>query len=157
MEPSRFDEVAFFRRLAQSGARALLIGRRALVLLGLPVLTADYDFWIAIDDIDTFNAVAGQFDLSPSLTPDDARRRGRYVLENDEHIDVLVARSVPDVTGTAIAFDDLWLRRRAIRVADVDVAIPAIDDLIATKQFAARPKDLEDISLLRLLKDEGRT
>ena len=110
-----------------------------------------------MDDIDTFNAVAGQFDLSPSLTSDDARRRVRYVLENDEHIDVLVARSVPDVTGTAIAFDDLWLRRRAIRVADVDVAIPAIDDLIATKQFAARPKDLEDISLLRLLKDEGRT
>ena len=28
----------------------MLIGRRALVLLGLPVLTADYDFWIAIED-----------------------------------------------------------------------------------------------------------
>lgn len=73
MEPSRFDDVAFFRRLAQR-ARALLIGRRALVLLGLPVLTADYHFWIAIDD------------------------------------------------------------------------------LIATKQVAARPKDLEDISLLRLVR-----
>ncbi|HXH25541.1 MAG TPA: hypothetical protein VNI78_09850 [Vicinamibacterales bacterium] len=41
MEPPRFDEVEFFRAIADSGARALLIGRRALVLLGLPVLTAD--------------------------------------------------------------------------------------------------------------------
>jgi hypothetical protein len=39
--------VSFFRELHRSGARALLIGRRALVLLGLPVLTADYDFWLA--------------------------------------------------------------------------------------------------------------
>jgi hypothetical protein len=43
VEPSRFDELAFFKALSGSGARALLIGRRALVLLGLPVLTADYD------------------------------------------------------------------------------------------------------------------
>ena len=51
MEPSAFDELAFFRAITQSGARALLIGRRALVLLGLPVLTADYDFWLAVDHI----------------------------------------------------------------------------------------------------------
>ena len=41
MQASAFDEVAFFRAVHESGARALLIGRRALVLLGLPVLTAD--------------------------------------------------------------------------------------------------------------------
>lgn len=33
MEPSAFDELAFFQAVAESGARALLIGRRALVLL----------------------------------------------------------------------------------------------------------------------------
>ena len=66
MDPSRFDEVAFFRAIADSGARALLIGRRALVILGLPVLTADYDFWIAIDDIETFNRAAEAFELHPS-------------------------------------------------------------------------------------------
>jgi hypothetical protein len=50
MEGSEFDEIEFFRALPGSGARALLIGRRALVVLGLPVLTADYDFWIHIDE-----------------------------------------------------------------------------------------------------------
>jgi hypothetical protein len=41
VQGSEFDEAAFSQAIARSGARALLIGRRALVALGLPVLTAD--------------------------------------------------------------------------------------------------------------------
>lgn len=155
MEPSLFDETAFFQAISRSGARALLIGRRALVLLGLPVLTADYDFWIAIDDIAAFNDVGKQFGLNPTRTPEDATRVGRYVLENDEHVDVLVARSVPTVDGPGLEFEGLWTRRRAVRLADVEVYVPSLDDLILTKQIAPRPKDLEDIRLLRILKEHA--
>jgi hypothetical protein len=140
-------------RLHQSGARALLIGRRALVLLGLPVLTADYDFWLSIDDVATLNGMAAQFDLHPSRTPDEARRRGRYVLENDEHVDVLVARALTTLDGRTIEVEALWSRRRIVSLAGIDVAIPSIDDLILTKQITSRPKDLEDIHLLRILKE----
>lgn len=154
MEPSVFDEIAFFRALHGSGSRALLIGRRALVLLGLPVLTADYDFWVAIDDIPVFNAVAAQFDLHPTRSADEARRHGRYVLQNDERIDVLVARSLTTIHGTLLEFETLWSRRRPVALAGVDVSLPALDDLILTKQVAARPKDLEDIRLLRILKEQ---
>jgi hypothetical protein len=153
MQPSRFDEVAFFRTLDRSQARALLVGRRALVLLGLPVLTADYDFWLAIDEIESFNALAAAFDLHPTLTPDEARRHGRYVLENDEHIDVLVARSVPTINGPAVHFEELWKDREQVTLEDVHVSIPSLDDLILTKQIRSRPKDLEDIRLLRILKE----
>jgi hypothetical protein len=156
MEPSRFDEVAFFSALHQSGARALLIGRRALVLLGLPVLTAEYDFWHSIDDIALFNAACGEFDLQPSRSPDEARRHGRYTLENDEHVDVFVARSVPTAAGATIEFEALWSRRQSVPIDGVTIAVPSIDDLILTKQIAARPKDLEDIRLLRILR-ESRT
>jgi len=148
-----FDEVAFFRAIAQSGVRALLIGRRALVLLGLPVLTADYDFWVAIEDIERFNDALSAFDLHPTHAPDAARGRGRYVLENDEHVDVLVARSLPTLDGTPVEFDSLWAHRRRIRVDGVEVCIPSTDDLILSKQIAARPKDLEDIRLLRILRE----
>jgi hypothetical protein len=152
---TEFDEVAFFRAIHECGARALLIGRRALVLLGLPVLTADYDFWIAIDDIAAFNTAASRFDLSPTHGPDVARRRGRYALENDEHVDVLVARSVPTTDGVEVPFEDVWARRRPITLGDdLDVQLPHIDDLILTKRFASRPKDLEDIRLLNILKTE---
>lgn len=153
MEPSVFDEVHFFRAVYHSGVRALLIGRRALVFLGLPVLTADYDFWIDIDGIEGFNAVATAYDLRPSRTADEARRRGRYVLENDEHIDVLVARSLTTVDGQLVEFDDVWRRRKAVVLDDVSVCVPDVDDLILTKQVAPRPKDLEDIRLLRILKE----
>jgi len=154
VEPSAFDELTFFREISRSGSRALLIGRRALVFLGLPVLTADYDFWIAIDDIDAFNAVGAQFNLLPTRTPEDARQRGRYVLQNDERVDVLVARSVPTVDGQTLDFETLWSRRRTVSIAGIlEVYIPAIDDLILTKQVAPRPKDLDDIRLLRILRE----
>jgi hypothetical protein len=157
MEPTTFEEPAFFRAIQQSGARALLIGRRALVVLGLPVLTADYDFWIAIEDIAAFNDAGRQFGLQPTRTPDEARRSGRYVLENDEHVDVLVARSVPAVDGSPVVFEDLWIRRQTVSIGDATVYVPALDDLILTKQVSSRPKDLEDIRLLRILKENNRS
>ena len=156
MQGSEFDEIVFFRAIHASGARALLIGRRVLVLLGLPVLTADYDFWIAIDDIATFNSAVAQCGLSPTHPPEEARRRGRYAVENDEHVDVLVGRSVTTVDHVVVSFDDVWARRRTVPLQpDVDVQIPAHDDLILTKRFVDRPKDLEDIRLLRSLASEG--
>ncbi len=155
MQGSEFDEAEFFRGIAASGARALLIGRRALVALGIPVLTADYDFWLHIDDIAAFNAAVEPHGLLPSRTPEEARNRGRYVLENDERVDVLVARTVPTVDGVRVAFDDVWSRRRGLDVAPAaTLAVPHIDDLILTKRFGGRPKDLEDIRLLEALRKE---
>ncbi|MBI1875398.1 MAG: hypothetical protein HYZ58_06380 [Acidobacteria bacterium] len=156
MRAGEFDEVTFFRAIQESGARALLIGRRALVLLGLPVLTADYDFWIAMDDIAVFNTAAARCDLRPTDGPEDARRRGRYAVENNEHVDVLVARSVPTVDGVVVTFEDLWTRRRAVALSPgIDIQVPGLDDLILTKRFADRAKDLEDIRLLQILKAES--
>lgn len=51
----------------------LLIGRRALVALGAPVLTADYDPWIHIDDIEKLNGSLRQLDLIPNSSPEEAR------------------------------------------------------------------------------------
>ena len=157
MQGSEFDEADFFRAIAASGTRALLIGRRALVALGIPVLTADYDFWLHIDDIAAFNTAVEAQGFLPSRTPEEARGRGRYVLENDERVDVLIARTVPTVDGVRVAFDDVWSRRRALEVAPkVTLAVPSLDDLILTKRFGGRPKDLEDIRLLEALRKEDR-
>lgn len=157
MEGSEFDEIEFFRAVEASGTRALLIGRRALVILGLPVLTADYDFWIHIDDAAALNRIAEPFGLVPTRTPEEARRRGRYVLENLEKVDVLVARVVPTVDGIDVSFEDVWSRRRMIALTpEVNVALPDLDDLILTKRFGARPKDLEDVRLLEVLRSEER-
>jgi hypothetical protein len=87
---SPFEEAGFFRAIAESDARGLLIGRRALIALGIPVLTVDCDFWLHIDDIAAFNAAIEPMGLYPTHSPEEARARDRYVAENDERIDDLI-------------------------------------------------------------------
>ena len=65
----------------------------------------------------------------------------------------LLAGAAMAQDGRAVEFERLWQRRHAIRLDDVAVQLPSIEDLILTKQVASRPKDLEDIRLLRALKE----
>lgn len=157
MDAGQFDEPEFFRTLFTSGARVLLIGRQALIALGLPVLTADYDLWIGFEDVERVNDSLAPLDFVPNRTPEEARRAGRYVLENSEHVDVLIARSVSTVQGVQVVFDEVWARRQLVALYPaVDVAIPSLDDLIATKLFGARQRDMADIALLESLKTRAR-
>ena len=153
MDAGEFDEVEFFRAIADSGARALLIGRRALIVLGIPVLTSDYDLWLHRDDAEVLNGAVARFGLVPTRSPEAARQAGRYVLENSERVDVLVARGVSTVSGELVTFDGVWGRRQVVELAPgISIALPELSDLIATKRFAARPKDVEDIRLLEVLR-----
>ena len=153
MRATEFDQEEFFRAIHASRARALLIGRQALIALGLPVMTVDYDFWLPADDAPAFNKALEPFDLIPNRSPDEARGVGRYVLENDERVDVLVARQITAVDGDIVIFDDVWSRREMVEAAPgVTIAIPSIADLIRTKRFGARPKDAEDIRMLEVLR-----
>src|SRR5262249_43574226 len=146
MEPGAFDEIEFYRAISRSGARALLIGRRAIVAFGGDLMTTDYDFWLHADDVRIFNEAAAAFDLYPNRSPEEALRHGRYVLEQDERVDVLIARRVPTIDGQPVSFDEVWSRHVDVAVSpEVKVALPTIDDLILTKRFGARPKDAEDI------------
>lgn len=157
MDADPFDETAFYTALARSGLRVLLIGRRAVIAWGVPVMTTDYDLWVSAEDAASLNAALEPLDLVPSRQPDEARRFGRYVLENGERVDVLVAKSVTTVDGDLVSFEDVWSAREDLEVADgVFVAVPSIADLIRTKRFAARPKDAEDIRLLRALLESRR-
>src|SRR6185295_7506902 len=106
-----------------------------------------------IDDIEALNRAVEPLDLVPNRPADEARHVGRYVLENGEHIDVLVERAVSTKDGVRVSFEDVWSRREVlIYEANVRLAIPSIDDLILTKRWAMRDKDVADIRLLERLK-----
>jgi hypothetical protein len=151
VQAEEFDEEAFVRALGL--VRCLMIGRRALIALGVPVMTSDYDVWLHIDDIEAFNAHLAPLDLIPNRSPEEARRTGRYVLENGEHVDVLIARAVPTVDGVVVAFDDVWMRRQTVPYrATLGIPLPSIDDLILTKRFGARRRDIADIEYLEGLR-----
>jgi hypothetical protein len=155
VEASAFEEEGFFAALNRDGVRYLLIGRRALIALGLPLMTSDYDLWLHIDDCAKLNGAARPFDLFPTRQPDEARSFGRYVLENDERVDVLISRTRTTVHGIVLAFDDAYARRQQLPLGATHVNLPSLDDLILTKQFAARPRDAEDLRLLSQLKEKS--
>jgi hypothetical protein len=125
------------------------------VLLGLPLLTADYDLWISSSSIELLNQATAPFGLIPTAPPAQARTRGRYVLENDEHVDVICAATLHTQSGEALSHADAWARRQAIDVAGTQVAIPSIRDLILLKRIRPRAKDLEDIRALETLLRKG--
>lgn len=153
VEAEELDDETFFRTLAASGARALLRGRRALIALGAPVMTADYDLWVHFDDIERLNTAFEAVSHFASRAPEEARRVGRYVLENGERVDVMVARAANGPLGESLSFDDAWTRRVAIEVAPgVTAQLPCIDDLIVTKRWSSRPRDLADIEWLGLVR-----
>jgi len=148
-----FSDEDFFRAIASSTARVLVIGRRALIVLGAPVMTSDYDVWIHIDDIEKFNEAFRELDHVANRSPDEARRTGRYVLENGEHVDVMVARAQATSQGSGLDFDTAWTRRQTIEpLPGVVVYLPSIDDLITTKRWASRPRDIIDIQWLETLR-----
>lgn len=158
MEGTAFDEAAFFAAVAACGARALLIGRRVMAALGLPLLTADYDYWVHPDDLAAFNGAAATAGLVPNRAPGEARSLGRYVLENDEHVDVLCARVVSTVDGVPVAFDEVFARRQSLEYAPgIPIAAPSLDDLILTKKWSSRDRDIADVRLLEALRGGMRT
>lgn len=153
MEREAHDDAEILLALGGARARVLLIGRRAMVALGLPVVTADYDVWIHIDDVEKLNDALGALDFVPNRTPAEARQRDRYVLEDGDHIDVMVARAKSAPTGEELTFDDAWARRQSIDLgAGAAIFLPSLDDLIVTKRWGSRPRDLIDIEHLEALR-----
>lgn len=122
----------------------------------MPVLTADYDFWIHTDDVETFNAALAPFDLIPNHSPDEARKRGRYVLENGEHIDVLVARAQSTKDGFRLSFDEAWRDRVQLDAGSGRLFVPSLEHLIVTKRWSMRAHDLSDIRFIEGLQTKRK-
>ena len=82
---------------------------------------------------------------------------GRYVIENGDHIDVMLARSKATLDGDEVVFDDVFARSVRLQLGEgVTLRVPALDDLIQTKRWSARDKDLADLRLLEALRGERK-
>lgn len=153
-----FDiELALLRLLHRRKVRYLCIGRQACILYGLPVQTFDYDLWVhpEPENIDGLLRCAKKLDLRPSVAESDIPRRPKFRLENDAVIDVWKVRSFSTPEGDNIEFDQCFARRQTLedKKRRLVVVIPHIDDLIRTKKISPRPKDIEDIKALEVIRD----
>lgn len=65
----------------------------------------------------------------------------QYAVETDLH---------PFVKG--VSFDQVWKNRVRAKFGDTFIYFASLDDLIKMKKGAGRPRDLEDLKILRRLK-----
>ena len=152
MKPGK--EIKFLeliRVLNRHHIRYLIIGRRAVILYGGPVLTADHDVWVRLEDkrkILTLLAEKLGFELSQPLG---TKRLIVTGFSGTKKYDLFFQRSVKNTENETIAFESCY--RNSVLREDVNekvsFRIPSIDDLIRLKKVRKpNAKDQQDIEYL---------
>jgi predicted nucleotidyltransferase len=140
------------RSLNDHEVEYVLIGAAAFPVHGYARATLDVDVFIRATDDNVRRTrqalTAFGYDLA-DVSHDELRTRKvlirQYLVEADIH---------PFVAG--VTFDDVWSRRVVDRFGQTPAAFASLDDLIRMKEAAGRPKDVEDLRVLRRLRDGGR-
>jgi hypothetical protein len=152
MEPEKevnlLDVISEFNRLE---IRYLIIGRRAVILYGGPVLTGDNDIWIHTPDRRkalSFLAEEFEFELSH---PVDTKRPIVTGFSGMKRYDLFFHKSVRNIENERIEFDECY--RNSVLVEDPSKSIyfrvPSIDDLIRLKKIRKpNVRDEQDIEYL---------
>ena len=142
------DIDALLRSLNARKARYLVIGATAFPVYGYARATLDLGLFIEPTEENASRVRAALTDFGYDLTDvsvEELRTKKvlirQYTLETDVH---------PFVKG--ITFEDAWARRVNDQIQGVPVAFASLDDLIRMKEAAGRPKDLEDLRVLRRLR-----
>lgn len=146
------DTEGLLRSLNDHNVRYVLIGATAFPVYGYARATLDVDIFIepTLENASRAHAALAAFgyDLSEVSAQDLLQTKvliRQYLVEADIH---------PFVAG--VSFDEVWRGRVQDKIGDTPVAVASLDDLIRMKQAAGRSKDLEDLRVLRQLRDRGR-
>ena len=139
------------RVLNRHKIRYLVIGRRAVILYGGPVLTADHDIWLHPEDEKKVLLLLSEkldFELSH---PPDTKRPIVTGFSGMKKYDLFFQRSVKNIENETIEFEDCYsnsVLKKDVR-EKVSFRIPSIDDLIRLKKIRkANVKDQQDIEYL---------
>jgi len=164
MEPEK--EVSFLeliRELNRGKIRYLIIGRRAVILYGGPVLTADTDLWIYPEDKKrVLSLLLDKLGLKISHSPD-TKKTVVSAFSGLRKFDLFFQRSVRNVDHETIEFEDCYDHSilKKDPKEDFSFRIPSIDDLIRLKKIRKpNVKDEQDIEYLlkakRLFRESSR-
>lgn len=153
--------------LEQHGVRYVLIGGLALVAHGASTVTQDIDLCYERGQGNREALATALAPFQPRLrgVPDDLpfrfdartlRSASNFTLRT--HLgDVDLLGDVPGVNS----FDELWARSELLILGGVSVRVASLEDLIAMKRAAGRPKDIIHIAeleaLMRLKLERGNS
>ena len=161
-EERRFEPQEILVRLIAAGAQFVVIGGLAAQAHGSPSLTRDLDICFA-RDLPNLRALAsvlediaairrGLSSDAPRMPPLDARtlRASSLFTLTSRYGDVdLLAAPDP-----GLDFQMLRLNAVEAPVFGVEVLVAGLDDLIAMKRAAGRPKDRIELEILGALREE---
>lgn len=142
------DIERLFRSLNARNVRYVVIGATAFPVHGYARATLDVDLFIdsGCGNAELVRAALAEFGYDVSdLTVEDLLSKKvlirQYRLQTDVH---------PFVKG--VTFAEVWANRVPGSIGETPTAFASLDDLIAMKTAAGRPKDLEDLRVLRELR-----
>ena len=143
------DTESLLKSLNANSVRYVVIGATAFPIHGYARATLDIDIFIEAtrENAERTLAALRQFGYDVAdITIDDLQNVKllirQYILETDIH---------PFVAGAS--FEEVWRNRVEGTVGQTRAFFAGLDDLIRMKQAAGRPKDLEDLRILRKLKE----
>lgn len=159
-EPARFDPERLLRTLVDHDVRFVLIGGWAAKALGSPSVTADVDICYDRDPVNLHRLAAALAELGPRLrgvTDNVPFVADARTLRAGDLFTLATNAGDLDLLGTpagAPSFDELERAASSLELGDVRVRVASINDLIAMKRAAGRPKDLVEIEILGALREE---
>ena len=154
-----------FRKLNQAGVRYLIAGGVATVAYGYPRYTDDIDLALGMEHDNLLKAVhvldsLGYHPRVPALLTDlaDETKRRQWIEEKHAVVLNLDGKDPDNVTIDLFLqfpfdFDAEWNKAERKYVGDgTEAPIVALDTLIAMKEMAGRPKDLDDLIQLKRIR-----
>ncbi|MEO7839932.1 MAG: DUF6036 family nucleotidyltransferase [Anaerolineales bacterium] len=148
LEPFRATIESLQRLLHKFNNRGVIIGGIAVGFLGKPRFTADVDalFLLSTQEIPTFIELASAENIRPRIqNAEEFARKNR----------ILLLKHIPtetdiDISLGILPFEEEMVERGGIKsFANLSIRLPTPEDLIIMKAIAHRPKDLEDIRVIR--------
>lgn len=161
---------AVLHALNRAGVRYLVVGGVGVVLHGHLRTTGDLDLYVQLDSENVLRAVAALEQLGfrprvpvPAAWLADPHRRAEWLQTKGLTVFSFWSESAPGLevdrfVEAPFDFDEAY--GRAVRV-DLDTTwatVASLEDLIRMKERSGRPRDLEDVEMLReIARRTGRT
>lgn len=160
------DLETILRALEEARVRYLVVGGVAVVLHGHPRMTADLDLVVELvpRNVEAAFSALGALGYSPRVPVTasdfaDTATRERLVAEKGMTVLSLFSPALPLTEVDVFAdppfdFEAALARATVADLGSFRVAVASIEDLVAMKRCAGRPKDLEDVRVLLALAAE---
>ena len=133
--------------------RYVIIGAAAFPVYGYARATLDVDIFIETSEINIKKCLTALkkfgYDVSDVSIHDLQKKKvliRQYITEVDIH---------PFVKG--VSFEQVWKNRVRAKIDKVTANFASLDDLVRMKKAAGRPKDKEDLTILKRLQKRQKS